>query len=57
MPDATNNLPDDDRVGFDLSKQKLHCLIALNDALAPKLSNKAGGAFFRAFVVENRETG
>jgi hypothetical protein len=56
MPDATN-LPEDDCVGFDLSAQKLHCLIALNDALAPKLSNKAGDAFFRAFVVENRETG
>jgi hypothetical protein len=56
MPDATN-LPDDDCVGFNLSTQKLHCLIALNDSLAPALSNKAGDAFFRAFVVEDRQTG
>jgi hypothetical protein len=59
MPDGIN-LPDGvdlDRVGFNLDTQKLHCLLMLHDGLASALSNKAGEAFFRAFVVESRETG
>jgi hypothetical protein len=58
--DMTNNAPeaiDEECVGFNLNTQKLHCLIVLDDRLGAALSNNAGEAFFRAFVVENRETG
>jgi hypothetical protein len=46
-----------DTTGFAPHLQKLHCLIVLNDELAPYLSNKAGDAFFRAFITEERATG
>lgn len=49
--------PDDQRIGVNLNTQKLHCLIVLHDDLGKVLSGKAGGAFFRAFVVEDRKTG
>jgi hypothetical protein len=56
MPE--NKKPEDDGpVGFNLNTQKLHCLIVLDDRLASKLSDKAGEAFFRAFIVEDRKTG
>jgi hypothetical protein len=48
---------EDSCVGFNLPKQKLHCLIALNDDLGSALSGHAGTAYFRAFVVEDRKTG
>lgn len=60
MPDGATKRPglkDGTSVGFDLNTQRLHCLIALNDNLALKLSSKAGEAFFRAFIVEDRDTG
>lgn len=47
----------DGPVGFNLATQKLHCLIALNDEIGEALSNRAGVAFFRSFIVEDRETG
>jgi hypothetical protein len=46
-----------DCVGFNLDTQKLLCLMLLNDQLATALSDKAGEAFFRAFIVEDRLTG
>jgi hypothetical protein len=48
---------DDDRTGFNMNTQKLHCLIVLSDDLAKALSYKAGNAFWRGFVVEDRRTG
>ena len=47
----------DKPVGFNLRTQKLHCLMLIDDALADVLSDKAGEAFWRAFIVEERETG
>jgi hypothetical protein len=49
--------PDDNTIGWNMNEQKLHCMVVLNDVVGKKLSNKAGEAFFRAFVVESRETG
>lgn len=48
---------EDKCVGFRLDTQKLHCLIVMNDTIGKALSHKAGKAYFRAFVVEDRETG
>jgi hypothetical protein len=52
-----NEIKDDGRTGFNLNAQKLHCLIVLDDAVGRLLSERAGDAFFRAFVVENRDSG
>jgi len=49
--------PDLDRVGWVMPDEKLLCLMALSDEIAAKVTNKAGEAFFRAFIVENRQTG
>lgn len=44
-------------VGFDMSKEKLLCLMALDDSFAEQVTDRAGEAFWRAFIVENRKTG
>jgi hypothetical protein len=49
--------PDLDCVGFNLDTQKLLCLMVLDDELAALLSDQAGEAFWRAFIVEDRVTG
>jgi hypothetical protein len=49
--------PDDNTTGWNMNTQKLHCMVVLSDVVGQKLSHKAGEAFFRAFVVEDRETG
>jgi hypothetical protein len=59
-PARVNDDPENeelDGVGFNLSAHKLHCLIVLSDTVAEALSDRAGPAFFRAFVVEGRKTG
>ena len=48
---------DEPAVGFDLRRHKLLCLIVLDDEVATVISSKAGEAFFRAFIVEERATG
>jgi hypothetical protein len=48
---------DDGKTGFNLNTQILHCLVVLNDQLAPVMSSEAGNAFFRAFIVEDRKSG
>ncbi len=48
---------EDERIGWRMDTQKLHCLLMVNDRLSEKLSDRAGEAFFRAFVVEDRTTG
>jgi hypothetical protein len=53
----TKEPEDDPRVGFNLEKERLRCLIVLNDQVADALSSRAGNAFFRAFVVEDCKTG
>lgn len=45
------------KVGFNLPKENLHCLVVLSDQIAPLMSENAGGAFWRGFIVEDRETG
>jgi hypothetical protein len=40
-----------------LNEEKLLCHIVLDDVYAQKLSCRAGTAFFRAFIVQNRSTG
>lgn len=44
-------------MSWDIEKEKLLCHMVLDDRLAPLLSVKAGDAFWRAFIVKNRETG
>jgi hypothetical protein len=41
---------------FDLDKEKMRCLIVLDDALARHLSSAAGPAFWRGFILKNRVT-
>jgi hypothetical protein len=48
---------DESRTGWIANKQKLICLMALNDEVAQAMSSKAGEAFFRAFIVEERDSG
>lgn len=48
-----SNLP---CTGFNLMEQRLLCLIVLNDRLGHILSDKAKDAFFRAFIVQERDT-
>jgi hypothetical protein len=43
-------------MGFDLNKEKLRCLVVLDDDVASKLSCAAGPAYCRGFILENRET-
>ncbi len=46
-----------DEAGWDANAEKLRCLIMLNDGIAELFSPRAGEAFFRAFIVEDRATG
>jgi hypothetical protein len=59
MDGKTDMQADDDGspYGFCLNTQKLHCLIVIDDTLGKALSCNADDAYFRAFVVEERETG
>ena len=58
MTGETQEPPVDlDCVGFNLGTQKLLCLMVLNDELAAAIVDKAGEAFWRAFIVEDRATG
>lgn len=41
---------------FDLNKEKLRCLIYLDDSLAGRLSCTAGSMYWCAFILENRTT-
>jgi hypothetical protein len=43
--------------GWDSPNEKLRCHILLVDNVAQALSPRAGPAFFRAFIVEDRATG
>jgi hypothetical protein len=38
-------------------EEKLLCHMVLDDSLGPQVSDIAEGAFFRAFIVQNRKTG
>jgi hypothetical protein len=42
---------------WNANAEKLRCLIVLDDDVAAKLSDRAGDAFCRAFIVEDRVTG
>jgi len=44
-------------VGFNLPKENLRCLVVLSDQIAEAISRNAGDAFWRGFIVEDRETG
>jgi hypothetical protein len=48
---------DENTVGFNLPKENLRCLVALSDVIAEALSENAGSAFWRGFIVEDRKTG
>jgi hypothetical protein len=48
---------DDDPIGVNLETQMLRCMIVMNDLIGAAMSKKAGRGFFRAFVVEDRNTG
>lgn len=41
---------------FDLAKEKMRCLMVLDDVVAGRLSCKAGPAYWRAFITEDRTT-
>jgi len=41
---------------FDLAKEKMRCLMVLDDVVAGRLSCKAGPAYWRAFIMEDRTT-
>jgi hypothetical protein len=43
--------------GWLCNEEKLLALIVLDDGVAARLSDRAGQAFFRAFIVQNRATG
>lgn len=47
----------DDEPGWKANDEKLRCLIVLDEDVAELLSHRAGQAFFRAFIVEDRGTG
>lgn len=44
-------------MSWDTHSEKLRCHIVLSDDVARYLSPRAGDAFFRAFIVEDRATG
>ena len=41
---------------FDLNKEKIRCLVVLDDKVASKLCSRPGPAYFRGFILESRET-
>jgi hypothetical protein len=43
-------------VGFNIPKEKLLCLMALDDEVGATLTEKPGDGFWRAFIVEDRLT-
>lgn len=43
-------------MSFNLNEEKMLCLMVLDDSLAKRLSEKAGHAYWRAFILENRTT-
>ncbi len=43
-------------MAFDLNKEKLRCFMVLDDDLAMKLVRTAGPAYWRGFIMEDRET-
>jgi hypothetical protein len=43
--------------GWEAGREKLLCLILLDDEIGQHLSSRAGDAFFRAFIVGDRITG
>lgn len=47
---------EDAPVGWCGETEKLLTLVTLNDSLGPTFSDRAGEAFFRAFIVECRAT-
>jgi hypothetical protein len=42
---------------WETDKEKLLCFMVLNDDVSKRLSSKAGTAYWRAFVVQDRMTG
>ena len=48
---------DNQMAGWNANEEKLLALIVLSDDLAKRLSDRAGEAFFRAFIVQDRATG
>jgi hypothetical protein len=45
------------QAGWESNKEKLLCFVLLNDAIAQRLVPGAAPAYWRAFIVQNRETG
>lgn len=43
--------------GWEAEREKLRCMLVIDDSIGERLSNRAGRAFFRAFIVEDRATG
>jgi len=43
-------------MSFNLNQEKLLCLMVLDDALATRIDSTAGPAYWRAFILEDRET-
>jgi len=50
---ALNDVP----IGWRANEERLLCLIVLDDDVAKRLSATAGEAFYRGFIVQNRESG
>jgi hypothetical protein len=44
-------------MSWDVQNEKLLSYVVLNDRYSRMLSSRAGDAFFRAFIVQNRATG
>jgi hypothetical protein len=44
-------------MSWNANTEKLLCLVLLDDKYAPRLSDRAGQAFARAFIVEDRASG
>jgi hypothetical protein len=42
---------------WNANEEKLRCMLVLSDAYAGLVSHRAGLAFFRAFIVEDRASG
>jgi len=49
--------PEPGMVGWEAQKEKLLVMVVLDDDIGKLVTSRAGEAFFRAFVVENRGTG
>lgn len=50
-------LPSEGATGWNASEERLLCLVVLQDRYATYLSDQAGDAFFRAFIVQDRPAG